>query len=482
MKKVLIRMLSRLRDLWDRGILFWSLRVPPRVTVVILAIITGVGAGCMAALIKYILGWLVDWFELAVHDSGQPWRLLIYPLAGLCLVTIYQLYIIRRDLAHGTARIRHILRDSSAYKMSPRIILGSLLACSATIGFGSSAGSEGPTAYSSASLGSNLGRFFKLSPEWVRMLIAIGAGAGIAGIFKSPIGGTLYTLEVLQMEVNTVPVLALITACLVASTTAFMLSGYSYDIAFSLETPFDPTSLGWVALLGIICGLYSLYYTWSRDLTARFLNGIGNRWIRTIITGCGMSLAVFYIPALFGEGFGVIQSIINGELLPAMTDGLFDVYADNTTVLLIATAAILVLKGSLVAGANCAGVAGDFVPALFIGGVAGYLFATLMNMIFGLTLPIWYLCMAGMGAVLACVTHAPLMAIFILTETTNTFQFIPAYMLAVAVAYAVVKLISPWSTMNYTGHDDLNEMWDAAIEDQDAMKIKSEAKKPQDQK
>lgn len=435
--------------------------VPGPLTVMALACVIGVGAGCLTFLLKFLLSGLWDVFHARLDpDHVLNWRLLIYPVAGLMGASVFQRYVLRQDISLGTAKIRSALNDPAGnYIIRGRGVFGSIIGCSLTLGFGSSAGSEGPSAYSGASLGSSLGRMFNLQQRWIRVLVAVGAGAGISGIFKAPMGGILYTIEVLEMEMSTVPVLALVLACIISTSTSGMLSGNSFDMAFFMEFPFDTSSLGWVAVTGFVCGLYSLWYVSSKNWFTIFFNNVLNPWHRVIMAGVMMSLAVFLIPGLFGEGARIMAQIVNGKFPELLDQGISAIDGTRGIDLFIVLGAILLIKGPLVAAANNGGgVAGEMVPAMFIGCVAGYTFSVMLNTYCGMHLPVWYMSLVGMAAMLGNSTHAPLMSVFIVMETTNTLQYLPAYLLCALVSYGVMKVLNPKSTWLNAGRDDLADL------------------------
>lgn len=418
---------------------WWMRHMPVHVTILTLAALTGIGAGLIASLLKYLLRLLsIGISDIFPPTSTQSW-LLAVPLTGMVLVNLWQRYMSHCNVSHSTGQILDYINGRDNYRIRPGVIWNSVLGCVLTVGAGASAGSEGPCAYSSASLGNNLGRLFSLDNKWLRVMIGVGAGAGIAGIFKSPVGGALYTLEVLQMELTTIPVIALMVACVIASTTAYMISDFTYDVQFTMETPFDPMSLKWVALLGVICGLYSVYYIWSKQSTSKIMLAIKSRWLRVLAAGGFTALMIWLIPVLYGEGDAVMTDLINNDLVNLWRHGPFSHFADSHWLFYLLVIGILLAKGPLVACADDAGVAGTFVPALFAGAFAGTLIGFVLTDL-GFDVKVWYLALAGMGAVLASTSGAPLMAMFICCESTNTFQFMPAYLLCTVASYITTRI------------------------------------------
>lgn len=450
----------------QRGALGWHIRVlrwtnahiSQNLLVIIIALIIGIVAGAMADVLKRLIKFFNELALDGVHIDEPNIRLLIWPLAGILITSIFQRYVVRKNISHGTKIIREDLARHN-YRMSPYTIFNPVFGCSLTIGSGASGGSEGPSALSGAAFGSVVARWFRLSEPWQRILLGIGGGAGIAAIFKSPMGGALFTLEILQMQISTVAVLALITSCLFASATAYLLSGFTFDIHFAQYMPPNPSTLGWVALLGIFCGIYSVYYNISKQRAGKLFLAIKNPWLAAIATGGVLSIGVFMFPVLFGEGFNLITHVVNGEQHSYTAMGLF---AGQSGIkwFFIGMCAVLLLKGVLVSASFCGGgIAGDFVPTIFAGCVAGHLFSATLNIWLGLQLPTWYFALIGMGAVMGGTLHAPLMAIFIICETTNTYAYLLPYIIAVLLSYFTVKLLTPKALKDTTAHDDLKSLW-----------------------
>lgn len=454
-------MRRRIRTEVARLMAWWPVHVPAPVTVLFVAMVTGAGTGLLAELLRNLISWLADIAGLAGLRRGRlDYSMLFLPFAGMLLAMLYQRYVARQQYAHGTARIiRTLSRQRGNFKMGRWGWINSILTCGLTVGLGSSAGSEGPAAYSGASFGSAAARFFRMPRRWVRIMLAIGAGAGIAGIFKSPVGGTLYALEVLEIGLSTLPVIALVLACLTASTMAYLISGYTFSMNLLMSMNFNPHDLGWVALLGIFCGLYSIVYVWSKDKVADMLRRIRNEWLKVVVAGVGMSLVVFMVPAFFGEGMVMAGDLINDRFPDVLDQGIIPVSGDTGLWFFVVLGIILLLKGPLVAAANYGGgVAGEMVPALFVGSVAGYFFGMVLNTFCGCEIHVWYMALAGMAAILGNASHAPLMSIFIVSECTNSMQYMPAYMMCVFISYAVMKVVSPASVWSATDHDDLLDL------------------------
>ncbi|MDE6255957.1 MAG: chloride channel protein, partial [Muribaculaceae bacterium] len=340
--------------------------------------------------------------------------------------------------------IKRDLQDGQ-YRLSSNLMYTNIVGCSVTIGLGGSAGAEGPSAYTGAAIASNMARWLHIDDRWMRLLVGIGAGAGIAGIFKSPVGGALFTLEVLGLELSTLPVIALVTACLISSCTALAFGGFAFDLKFVDYISFDPSNFLWMTLLGLFCGLYSVYYNSSKQMMAKLLNGVANPWFRALTGGLTLSVAIFFFPSLFGEGYTLVDKIINCRPSELLSYSPFYTGLSSTGLLMLITAGVLLLKGMMVSATiNGGGVAGDFAPTLFAGCLAGYLFGMIMNTWFGFSLPVENYALLGMAGVMTGTVKAPLMAIFITAEMSNSYQFMFGFLIVSAVSYAVVLMWDHW--------------------------------------
>lgn len=440
----------------DAFVSVWSAHVTVQLTVMLLSVLVGLGAGALAEALKFVMLWLWDTFVGGEGGLRFHWTLLLLPMAGMLSAMVFQRYILKQDLSCGTAQITRIVHDQNGdYKIPFMTSINSLIGCSLTVGLGSSAGSEGPTALSGAALGSSFGRVFKLDPAMLRAMVAIGAGAGIAAIFKAPVGGVLYVLEVLELPMSTLAVLSLVLSCTLASTTAYFISGTPFDMSLQANLPHNG-AMGWIMLLGVFIGIYSLWYVGTKNRISKFLSNIKNPWIKVLLAGAGMSVCVFMVPALFGEGTHVIWNTVTGRFPSVFDQGVFAATETKGAMFYLTLLFIMAIKGVLVGAANNGGgVAGEMVPALFIGAVGGYLFGCGLNDLFRLDIPVWYMSLTGMGAMLGCSSHAPLMSVFILCEMTNTLNLMPAYIICALISYVIMKIFRPDSTWLNTGHDDL---------------------------
>lgn len=403
-----------------------------------IAALVGALAGFGAYVLKTFIGAVSQFLTGGTMDvSHANWGLIVLPVAGVVLTGIFTRYILKTPLEHGCERIDRDIK-AGQYRLSPKIAIGNIIAATLSLGFGGSAGSEGPIAYTGAALGSNVGRAFGLNNDQLRLLIGIGAGAGIAGIFKAPVGGMLFTLEVMALEMGTFSVIGLAVACLTAAAVATACSGYTLDVPYHHSAPFSTEMMVPLLILGLFCGLYSLWYSFCMSRSQPLINRIANPWVRNIVSGAFIGLCLFFFPTLYGEGYGVVEQLINGQFADVLNDSMF--YGGNVRVLMFVVAGTLIVKGLVVQTTNSGGgVAGDFAPTLFAGALCGFLFATFCNTVLGTHICVADFAFFGMAAVMAGCIQAPLMALFLTAEMTGDFAMFLPLMISAAISYGMVR-------------------------------------------
>lgn len=432
----------------DNFFLRWVSRLDgrnhPHRSLMVIASIVGLFAGAAAALLKVMINSLTGWLGNIFHvASGPDYWLFLLPIVGILLAGIYQRYIIRRPIEHGERRLEASLKQHN-YILKPTLIYSPMIASTFTLGFGGSAGSEGPIAYTGAAIGSNIARAAGLTPKLMRVIVGCGAGAGIAGIFKAPIGGALFSIEVLGMQLMTVSVIALFLSCIISAATAYLLSGCTPDIFYAEAVPFEYKVIPWILALGLFCGFYSLYYKQIMRLLGGWFVNMHNQWIRNILSGAFIAICLFLFPSLYGEGYGIVGHIINGETEVMLKGSIFDGILSGPTLMLLIVAGTLIMKAVACSSTNNGGgVAGDFAPTLFAGCMAGMLFALGCNHFFGASLSVGNFALIGMAAVMAGVIEAPLMAIFLVAEMALGYGMFIALLIGAGISYGIVRYFRP---------------------------------------
>lgn len=418
----------------------WHLgSLPPSISLFVLAALVGLLAGLGAFVLKETIKWLSLLLVSHFHKHGVNWALLSIPIAGILLTVALQRYGLKRNIEHGLDKIGDMVRRGQ-YNIPATYTYGPVLASTLTLGFGGSAGAEGPIASTGAALASQLGRWVGLPPRLMMIIIGCGAGAGIAGIFKAPVGGMMFTLEVMGMEMTTVAVIALTIACVIGGMTSYGMTGFSLDVPLNHPQYFDPHMSGWVIVLGVLCGLYSIYYSRVGVLTQRLLELCRSPWLKALLSGVILAVLVFVFPSLYGEGYETMARLIDGNLT-AMTDYSFwhmDGRPTLDTIMLVCGGVAVVKSFACTATNSGGGVAGDFAPTLFAGCMAGFFFGGILNMLFGLSLPLGNCALIAMAGAMAGIIKAPLMAMFIVVEMTGYYGMMFPVAICSVTSYATV--------------------------------------------
>lgn len=406
----------------------------------IAAVLIGLGCGLGAFLVKRAIRYISLAAVSGMRTDGANWRFLILPLIGITLAYLYQRYVAKRPLAHGTEQVRGVLA-SQTYRMPVALSYQPLLANALTLGFGGSAGAEGPIAFAGAAIGSSFGRLFDLSPRTMRILVGVGAGAGIAAIFKAPIGGALFTLEVLAMELTTVSIFVLITAAIVGGLTSFALLGF--DFSYSLAPHGDFFNTHWVIpviALGIFCGFYSLYYSGTAAAVKRWFQSRKNPWMAVVVSGIFASVLLFLFPSLYGEGYPSMTRIFHNDPVAIVDNGPFFRFFTGPWAVVIIAGAIALVKGAVTSAVNNGGgVAGKFAPTLFAGCMVGLFFAGVANFIPGVAISSSEYAFIAMAGIMAGTIRAPFMAVFLTSEMGGDFGlFLPSVVVAF-ISYGIVR-------------------------------------------
>ena len=407
-----------------------------------LAVVVGLLAGFGAHIFNRLISIVTDIFLPHIKADKLNWWLIPIPVVGILLAGIYTRYVIHTNLTHGVTRLLHSIYRGD-YILKRNIIYSPIIGGTITLGLGGTAGSEGPIAYSGAAIGSNLGRWLQLKPPLVKVLVGCGAAAGISGIFTSPVGGLLFTLEFLKMEIGTLSILAVMLSSLVAYGIVFVCNGFVATSAFTPAVLPEPIQFFAVIALGILCGFYSLYYTRVINLTDSYFKKINNPWLRNISGGLVIGICIFLFPSMYGVGYPMMSDLIQANFEKLAEGDILNGLHMGKWGLMITAAIILILKCWGCGACNASGgVSSDFAPTMYAGAVAGFLFSMFCNTVFHTHLPIPAFTLLGMAAVMAGCVEAPMMTIFIVLNLGMDFRFSLAIILAAYFSYMVVRVCS----------------------------------------
>ena len=324
----------------------------------------------------------------------------------------------------------------------------SILASSVTIGFGGSVGAEAPIVLTGAAIGSNLGRLFRMEQKTLMLLVGCGAAGAIAGIFKAPIAGLVFVIEVLMLDLTMTSVLPLLITSVTAATMSYIFTGTEAMFKFSQTETFAIERIPYVIFLGIFCGLVSLYFTRVMNWTEGQFRKIGTTfWRKFMLGGIMLSLLIFLFPPLYGEGYDTITHLLNGQFYGLMDNSMFYSLNDSYFGIIIFLNLILLTKvfasSATNGGGGCGGI---FAPSLYLGCIAGFIFAHTSNY-FPATM---YLseknfALLGMAGIMSGVMHAPLTGVFLIAELTGGYDLFLPLMIVSIVSYITILMFEPHS-------------------------------------
>jgi len=320
---------------WLRSLFVWkSFNVPPKNLIFIISILVGILSGLAAVILKntihYIHLLLIGNFDLA----GWNILYLIYPMLGTLITLLFVRYIVKDDIGHGVTKILQSISKKEGY-LRPHNTYSSIVGSSFTIGFGGSVGAEAPIVLTGASIGSTIGYFLKLNYKTVILLIGCGTAGAIAGIFKAPMAGLMFTLEVLMIDLTVVSIVPLLLSAVSGATVAFFFLGKNCEFSFMLEAPFELGYLPYYVLLGVVGGLVSLYMTKGTLFLENKFDKIKNVYLKWIIGGLTLSLLIFIFPPLYGEGYDTITALLSGNSSVIFENSFFYLFRDNSVVILL---------------------------------------------------------------------------------------------------------------------------------------------------
>ena len=420
----------------------WFLGITKRLTerqmLLILAVVVGALAGLATYLFEMLLhlikSGLVNWFDV----ESYHFLYLVYPVIGIVLATLFVKFIVRDNISEGVTRVLYAM-SSRGSRIAGHNCWTSMVGGAVTIGFGGSVGPEAPIVLTGAALGSNVGKLAKLNYRNITLLLCCGAGAAVAAIFKAPITGVVFVLEILMLDITSASVIPLLVSSVTATTIALVLRGFDPIISVTLTENdlFQIKHIPLFILLGALCGGISYYFTTVNAKVGKLVHSIKSQYVRWAVAGVILGVLIFVFPPLYGEGYEAFTSLMRGDKLTIFENSLFYSFREIDWVILIYIVAIIFFKVIAMATTNAAGgVGGTFAPSLFVGAFTGAAVAILCNML-GLQVSIATFTLVGMAGVMSGVMKAPLTAIFLIAELSNGYGLFIPLMIVSCIAFAV---------------------------------------------
>ena len=350
-----------------------------------LSLIVGLLSAIAAALLKYSIHYAHKILTEGITAESGSYLYLAYPLIGMFLTFLFVRYVVRDNIGHGISRILFSISRKKSH-LKTHNTWSSIIASTLTIGFGGSVGAEAPIVLTGSSIGSAIGRFFKLNYKNITLLIGCGAAGAVSGIFKAPIAGIVFTLEILMLDLTISSIVPLLISSVTAATVAYFLMGDKVLFAFNVAGAFNISNIPWYLLLGVISGLISLYFSKMTLFLEERYNEIKNSYLRLILGGIVLGGLIYLFPPFYGEGYDTVMSLLQGNSDSIIHNSIFSQYSGNFLVIILFMSGLVLLKVIASSSTNGAGgVGGIFAPTLFIGGINGYVVASLLKNLLMLT-------------------------------------------------------------------------------------------------
>ncbi|MCL1868452.1 MAG: chloride channel protein [Paludibacter sp.] len=430
---------------WYKMLIVWRVEhVKLQHFVLFLSLLIGVLCAVAAFLLKESIHFLQNLVTNIANKNSLNYGYLVFPSIGILITSLFVRYIVRDDISHGVTRILYAISQRKSIIKLHNVwtsMVGSLF----TIGLGGSVGAEAPIVLTGSAIGSNLGKLLKLDQKTLMLLVGCGASGAIAGIFKAPIAGFVFTLEVLMIDMTMTSIVPLLISAVTATATTYILTGKEFMFDFFVRQSFAVDRIPYLLLLGIVCGLVSLYFTRGMNFLETQFRKVKNPMFKWALGGTTLGLLIFIFPPLYGEGYTTVNELLAGNATAVFDRSPFQAAMGNEFMVIFYLTLIVLLK---IVASTCTtsggGVGGIFAPSLFAGCITGFIVAKILIMC-GVSIPISNFALAGMTGVMSAVMHAPLMGIFLVAELTGGYDLLMTLMVVSVTAYVTIIFFEPHS-------------------------------------
>lgn len=420
-------------------------RMQERDVMMILSLFVGVFCGLSAVLLKYLIELihhsLISWFDGQVYN----YLYLLYPGIGMLIAMLFVRYVVKDNIGHGVTKVLVAVSKNES-KIRPHNMWTSIAASSVTIGFGGSVGAEAPIVYTGAAIGSNVARYMGLSYKNMTILLGCGAAGAVAGIFKAPLAGVLFTLEILLFNISMTSILPLLLSTISATVISYIFLGDSPAFDCTLS-PFYMGNIPFYLLLGLFCAVCSVYFTRMTLYIEDKIKSIEKPFIRWGLSALCLGLLIFLFPPLYGEGYEHLHELLNGSMIDMEGKTLLAAMLHKEWMVPIFFMLVLLLKVFSMSFTNAGGgVGGTFGPTLFIGAIAGFVLSRTINLIGGGGIvPEQNFVLVGMAGLMAGVMQAPMTAIFLIAEISGGYELLIPLIITATISYGTARAVEPYS-------------------------------------
>ena len=431
--------------LLDRLISWRERHISERYFLLILSLLIGVTMALVAALLKFIIHVVESFILQNIEDHHYLY--LLFPALGILLSLLFVRYIVRDDISHGVTKVLSSISQRKS-RIKPHNTWSSIIASALTISFGGSVGAESPIVMTGAAVGSNFGRLFRLEQRNLMLLIGCGVAGALGGIFKAPITGLVFVIEVLLLDLTMASVLPLLVSSVSAAAVAYVLSGKEILFQFIQTDPYHIERIPLMILLGVVCGLMSLYFSKTMFRFESELKRIKDIRLRYLISAAILSLLIFVFPPLYGEGYDSVNILLDGQYTQLLDGSIFEAFSNSYWVVFAFFLLTVLFKVFASVSTNSGGGCGGlFAPTLFMGGLTGFIFSYLVNYFSSLNVfisPKNYI-LLGMAGLIAGVMHAPLTGVFLIAELSGGYNLFLPLMLVSLTSFATIRIFMPHS-------------------------------------
>lgn len=436
------------KTLLQRFIIWRSKHIKDKQFILILSFLVGIFTALAAYVLKFLVEYIKEFLTENFDTTSANWLYLVYPVVGILLTSLFIRKIVRDDISHGVTKILYAISRKQS-RIKRHNIWSSVCASAITIGCGGSVGAEAPIVLTGSAIGSNLGSIFRMDHRTLMLLVGCGAAGAVSGIFKAPIAGLVFTLEVLMIDLTMASLLPLLITSVTAASVSYLLTGTEAMFQFRLDYPFALERIPYAIALGVFCGLVAWYFTRSMNWIENIFRRYSNPYIKFLIGGSMLSVLIFLFPPLYGEGYDTISLLLNGtsnaEWETVMNNSLF--YGSSSLLVLYLILIILFKVFASSATNGGGGCGGIFAPSLFLGCIAGFVFSHVCNEfnIGNVFIPEKNFALMGMAGLMSGVMHAPLTGVFLIAELTGGYQLFLPLMIVSVSAYLTIIVFEPHS-------------------------------------
>jgi CIC family chloride channel protein len=431
---------------WFMRLINWlSGRLTHRQQMYLFSLIIGIVSGLAAVVLKNA----VHYTHQFVLQKGNLFQVnflyLAFPMLGILLTILYVKHFVKDEMGHGITKVLYSISKKGGF-LRPHNSYSSIIASTLTVGFGGSVGLESPIVVTGSSMGSSLGRLFGMNYKSITTLIGCGAAGAIAGIFKAPIAGVIFALEVLMLDIGVWSIIPLLISAVTGATISYLFLDPGVSLHYPVQGNFSLHNIPLYMVLGIFAGFVSLYFTRVTFTVEALFARIDKKWIRLVIGGSVLGLLILFLPLFYGEGYDILNIFLEGNVAEITRGSIFAGHEQELPVFLIFMVLVLLFKPvAMTVTTGAGGVGGIFAPAMFMGGFTGYLAARIMNLFHFIAVPEKNFILSGMAGLMAGVMHAPLFAIFLIAEITGGYVLFIPLIITSTISFIIVRYFSPHS-------------------------------------